>query len=242
MEWADLTTAILAGLGGAAHCAAMCGPMTLALGTAPIGSSQGPISAALRFNLGRISAYTLAAAAASGLAGMAVSATAITEATFVFRLVAASLLGLVGVGLMGIPGLMHLQGRLAPAWSVVRRLITPLTRTIAAAPPPVRPFLFGLLWLFMPCGLVYSMLLVAATRPSIGEAALLMLCFGLGTTPAVLSLSIAGTRLTQWLNSRRMRLILGILLVLAAIVSGVMATVHQFGGTAMGHLHHHVSA
>ena len=238
-EWDLWLTAALAGLGGAAHCAAMCGPLTLALGAESFAQPQGSLSVALRFNLGRLVAYSTAGGAAAGLVGTALHTADLMYATILVRILAAALLGLVGLGLPGLPGLPALERRLAPLWRVIRSGITPLTRAAMRAPRPWRPFLFGLLWLFVPCGLVWSMLLVAATRGSFSSGAMTMLAFGIGTAPAVLSLTIAGTRVVQWLSGRQTRRWLGLLLVLMAAVGVATAGHHAGMGAAGEHAHHH---
>ncbi|MEI6458916.1 MAG: sulfite exporter TauE/SafE family protein [Pseudomonadota bacterium] len=234
-----LATATVAGLGGAAHCAAMCGPLTLALGVGPINHQGRALSAGLAFNLGRILAYALAGALGTLLTGPVLHA-ALPAATYAMRLVAALLLGLVGIGLLGVPGLLWLDRLLSPAWGTLRRVLAPLARAAVAAPAPLRPFLFGLLWLLMPCGLVYSMLLVAVTRDSATQAAIMMLAFGVGTTPAVLGLSLAGARVSQWLAGARTRRFLGLLILLAAVASAVVATTHSAisAGLLPAHPHH----
>jgi len=231
--------AALAGLGGAAHCAAMCGPLTLVLGADAFVEAHHPVSVALRFNVGRLVAYGTAGGLAAGLVDSTVQATGLLFATEILRMLAAAMLALVGIGLLGLPGLTALERRLAPLWRMARLGLAPLTRVAMRAPSPWRPFLFGLLWLFIPCGLVWSMLLVAATRGSVAAGAMSMLAFGIGTSPAVLSLSIAGTRLTQWLNGRRTRRVLGIVLVLTALGSTAVAVQHAGFGTSNAHAHHH---
>jgi hypothetical protein len=232
-------TAALAGLGGAAHCAAMCGPLTLALGAEPFAESLGPVSIAIRFNLGRLVAYGMAGGLAAGVVNSTVQATGLVLATEILRVTAAAMLALVGIGLLGLPGLTWLEQRLAPLWRAVRLATAPLTRVAMGAPRPWRPFFFGLLWLFIPCGLIWSMLLVAATRGSVATGALTMLAFGVGTTPAVLSLSIAGTRIAHWLKGPQTRRMLGIVLVLTALASAAAAVHHASMGTSSEHGNHH---
>ncbi len=55
---------------------------------------------------------------------------------------------------------------------------------------PYKEFIIGLLWGCMPCGLVYSALTITFISDSIVKSFLLMMCFGLGTLPAII---FAGT-------------------------------------------------
>jgi sulfite exporter TauE/SafE len=238
-ESAIWLTSILAGLGGAAHCAAMCGPLTLALGASP---SAGAVSAgwnAVGFNIGRLLGYLGAGALAYAVLGHSVHAAHWAEAATAFRLVAAALVAAVGLSLLGLPWLSHLERGMTPAWSLVRRALAPLSSRLLYAPALIRPILLGLFWLLMPCGLVASVLLVAASRDTLIDALLVVLCFGIGTLPAVLSLSFAGSQVGHWLRRPPTRRILGLLLVVAALYSGFVAMEHGVSVNGEQHHHHH---
>jgi sulfite exporter TauE/SafE len=232
-------TSILAGLGGAAHCAAMCGPLTLALGASPATSGGSAGWNAAGFNIGRLLGYLGAGALAYAALGHSVHAAHWAEAAAAFRLVAAAMVAAVGLSLLGLPWLSHLERGLMPAWSLVRRALAPLSSRLMYAPALIRPVLFGLFWLLMPCGLVASVLLVAASRDSLIDALLVVFCFGIGTLPAVLSLSFAGSQIGHWLRRPPTRRILGLLLVLAALYSGFVAMEHGGFLGAEQHHHHH---
>ena len=77
----------------------------------------------------------------------------------------------------------------------------------------------GLLWGLIPCGLVYSVLLVAATSGSAVDGAFVMLAFGTGTTPAMLLTGLGAARLAQLMQDRRTRLGAGLLIVLLGILT-----------------------
>ncbi len=231
-------TAVLAGLGGAAHCAAMCGPLTLALGSPELSGGQPNLKVALAFNAGRLASYGLAGACAAWLSLSMPQTLGLASLAVGLRLLAGILLSLMGLGLLGLGWIHSAEKTLAPAWRAIRGAVAPLVRIALSAPPTARPFLFGLLWLFIPCSLVLSMLLVAATQASAPAGALFMLVFGLGTTPAVISLSLAGTRLSQWLQRPALRRTLGVLLVLFGLATGLVAVQHGAEGPDM-HMHHH---
>jgi uncharacterized protein len=217
----------------------MCGPLTLALAGRPAPNPHGHWRIALGFNAGRLVAYTVAGVVAYWALGGPARSNSASALALLFRLGAAGLVALIGVSLLGLPWLARLERAMTPAWVVIRRLLAPLARLSAAAPAPLRPVLFGLLWLLMPCGLIYSMLLVAATRDSPWEAALVMGAFGLGTLPALLGLSLAGVRLGQWLHRRQTQRWLGALLVVAAIVAATITLQHASPASHDAHAHHH---
>jgi hypothetical protein len=77
-----------------------------------------------------------------------------------------------------------------------------------------RALLLGAIWGWLPCGLVYSSLLWAASQGSAVESSLLMLAFGLGTLPVLLATGLAAERLTGLLRRRGVRIGAGLLVML----------------------------
>jgi sulfite exporter TauE/SafE len=73
----------------------------------------------------------------------------------------------------------------------------------------------GILWGFLPCGLVFAMLVVAAQTQSLWGGALTMLAFGLGTVPTLLGFSLATNLLSPQLRGR-LQFFAGILILLFA--------------------------
>ena len=203
-----------------------------------LSAGQSGLRVALSFNAGRLAAYGLAGAGAAWLSLTVPQTLGLAPLAGALRLLAAGLLILLGLGLLGLRWIHRAEKSLAPAWRAVRCAVAPVVRGAMSAPPVARPFLFGLLWLFIPCSLLLSMLLVAATQDSVAAGALFMWVFGLGTTPAVVSLSVAGTRLSQWLQRPALRRILGLLLVLFGLGTGLLALEHLSQAPAT-HMHHH---
>jgi len=74
----------------------------------------------------------------------------------------------------------------------------------------------------LPCGLVYSVLLVAATSLHGADGALIMLAFGAGTTPAMLLTGLGAARLAQLMQDRRTRLGAGLLIIMLGILTLIM--------------------
>ena len=75
-------------------------------------------------------------------------------------------------------------------------------------------FLGGMLWGWLPCGLVYSTLTWAVAANSAQQGGLIMLAFGLGTLPALLSAGVAANLLSQWVQTKAVRLLSGLVLIL----------------------------
>ncbi len=235
----SMGAALAAGLAGSAHCAAMCGGIAAAVGaTFPRGRGL-PLGAALAFNGARLASYAavgaLLAAALGGLAApaplpmVALGArilTAVVLAALALRL-------LTGRDILGAERFgQAFWARLKPAFGRAARL-----------PAALRPAVLGLLWGFMPCGLVYSVLLVAAASGSAVTGAATMLAFGTGTLPALLGFTLGGATLAERVRRPSLRRVAGGLVLLAAIWTLVTALMHPPGATHdHGHEHMHHAA
>lgn len=172
MQSSLAVTALLMGLVGGPHCIAMCGAAC-----AGIGQAAGPRkqSALLLFQLGRVAGYSvlgaLAAASLQGLGWLTIQSAALRPVWSLFH-VAALVLGLV----------LLVQAR-QPVWlEVVARRVWARVRGIASTWGGGAPLVLGSLWALLPCGLLYSALMVAALAGSVGAGALVMGLFALGTS------------------------------------------------------------
>jgi len=190
-----LISAFLVGLLGGVHCLGMCGGVSsaLALGVAP-GSAPGRgrvmrlLPFLLGYNAGRILTYTAAGALIGGLGYLAGEALAEYRAWSWLRLAAGALMVAMGLYLAGWwMGLGALERAGARLW----RRIQPLSRRLLPPPTPAHALGLGLLWGWLPCGLVYSALLASTAAGGWLEGAAVMLAFGLGTLPTVLAMGLA---------------------------------------------------
>ncbi|MCF6253577.1 MAG: sulfite exporter TauE/SafE family protein, partial [Thiomicrorhabdus sp.] len=68
--------------------------------------------------------------------------------------------------------------------------ISPYTARLTAVKTLPQAWLYGLIWGWLPCGLVYSMLIMAMSSGSAMDGALVMLAFGLGTLPNLLLMGV----------------------------------------------------
>ncbi len=111
-------------------------------------------------------------------------------------------------------------------WQRAQPVIAPMMKSLMPANRPHRAFALGLLWGWLPCGMVYSVLLTAMLSGSASDGAAVMLAFGLGTLPMLTGLGLIGARLQRALQQRRVRIACG-LLVLAF---GVLGLARAAGG------------
>ena len=169
-------TALLMGLAGGPHCVAMCGAACAGIGqVAGVGAAR----SMLGFQLGRVLGYALlgavAAASVNALGWLTVQSAALRPVWSLLH-VAALVLGI----------LLAWQGR-QPPW--LDRAAQRLWRQVRAWGGrwggrwrQATPMIMGGLWALMPCGLLYSALMVAALTGDVGEGAMTMAFFALGSS------------------------------------------------------------
>ena len=213
IDWLTPAAALLTGLMGGVHCAAMCGGIATGFSALP---AAGGWRRALEPNLGRIAGYTLAGALAGGL-GYGIVGLARAEW---IALASRMLVGLVLV--VAALRLLDRQGRLvflprpgAGVWQWLR----PLQRRLLPANTTGRRLALGMLWGWMPCGLSTTLLVAAWLQADARNGALTMAAFGLGTLPLMWPLTWSGARLGQRLQRGGWRVALGSLVLAAGLVT-----------------------
>ncbi|KRW59979.1 sulfite exporter TauE/SafE family protein [Pseudomonas sp. TTU2014-080ASC] len=203
-----LISALIIGFLGGGHCLGMCGGLMGALTLAiPPEQRAQRLRLLLAYNLGRILSYSLAGLLL-GLAGWAIAGSPLVTA---LRVIAALLLIAMGLYLAGWwSGLTRIEALGRGLW----RYIQPLTRQFMPVTSLPRALILGGLWGWLPCGLVYSTLLWAASQGNAAHSALLMLFFGLGTLPVLLATGLAAQQLSNLMRKRGIRIAAGLLVIL----------------------------
>jgi uncharacterized protein len=170
-------TALLMGLVGGPHCVVMCGAAC-----AGIGQAAGPRknSAMWTFQTGRVLGYSalggVAAASMQGVGWLSTQSVALRPVWTMLH-VAAMLLGL----------LLVYKAR-QPVWlDSAGKKIWARARSFASGWGGGAPLLIGALWTFLPCGLLYSALLVAALTANVMQGAAVMALFALGTSVSMMA-------------------------------------------------------
>ena len=206
-----LGSALVLGLLGGGHCLGMCGGLMGALTLAIPPEQRGRrLRLLLAYNLGRIFSYA-SAGLLLGLLGWAVAS---SPAALALRVVAALLLIAMGLYLAGWwSGLTRIEALGRRLW----RHIQPVASRLLPVSSLPRALLLGALWGWLPCGLVYSTLLWAASQGNAGYSAALMLAFGLGTWPVLLATGLAAERVNALLRRRSVRVAGGVLVMLFGI-------------------------
>lgn len=233
MDGLNLLPVFAVGVAGSVHCVGMCGGIVGALSGALGGREDGakarrtiPIAPAtpavtavaaldsavrvLAYNAGRIASYMAAGAVAGGLANGAGTLALAARWQGVAYLVANAMLVALGLYLMNA---WHGLARVEAAGNVLWRRLLPALRYLLPADTLPKSFALGALWGWVPCGMVYSVLLTALLAGSAAGGAAVMLAFGAGTLPMLLALGMAGARLRQAMQRPAVRTACGTLVL-----------------------------
>ena len=208
MEELTLISAFLLGLMGAPHCAGMCGGIMTALTLSTRASSDFRLT--LFYNLGRISSYVIAGAILAGIAQAAMHLVALHQAQSILKWLAIVFMLLMGLYLAGWWGILT---RFEQVGQSLWRYLEPLGRRFIPVSSPLTAWWLGMIWGWLPCGLVYTALIYSMTAGSALQGGLLMLAFALGTLPIMLSIGLLGQRLQHWLQKPVVRRLAGLLVI-----------------------------
>lgn len=191
----SLLTALLAGLLGGVHCVGMCGGIVAAFSFRADGSAP-PFRLHLAYNLGRVSSYTMFGALAGTLGASLKLADFLPVQTLLFIL-AQLVMILLGLYLAGFSRWVLVFERAGGAlWKRVKPLFQKLL-PVKSLPQAV---LAGMAWGWLPCGLVYSVLVSAVAAGSATSGAALMLAFGLGTLPNLLGMGLFARQIQPFMQ------------------------------------------
>ena len=258
MAGVALLPVLLVGLFGSVHCGAMCGGIVAAFSSVPSGGSArsrvaspataarafpipvtmapaAPLSLAgtrvLAYNTGRLASYAaagaLAATLAATLAGQLDKLVMISALQVGGYWLANLMLVMLGLYLTGSwRGLEMLEAAGQHLW----RRLRPAMRWLLPLDSPLKMLGLGLLWGWLPCGMVYSMLVTAMVSGSALSGAAVMLAFGLGTLPMVMALGLMGEHLRGALRLPLVRRGAGLVVLGFGLLGLVRAAVGHSGG------------
>jgi sulfite exporter TauE/SafE len=219
---ASYAAIFLVGLLGGTHCAGMCGGIVGALAMQTPDGRAG-WSLHLAYNLGRILSYAAAGALVGAIGGLGLAFGPVAKVQLVFYILASLMLVALGFYLMGFTRSLAFAER---AGQSLWRRIQPLTRRFLPVRNAGQALSLGILWGWLPCGLVYSILANALVSGSAARGALAMIVFGLGTLPNLLLAGMLFSRFRRFIQSRAARVVSG-LLVLAFGLYGLFNAAHM---------------
>ena len=240
-----LTAAFMIGLLGSTHCIGMCGgivgALTMGLPETTRQSSLRLMPYLLTYNAGRLLSYSLAGLIIGLLSG------SLSDVFQMGRFPVGGIVGglfMVALGIY-IGGWLQTMKYLEQLGGYFWRLIEPIGRRFMPVHSPLQALGLGFFWGWLPCGLVYSTLALAATSGDAVESAMLMLAFGAGTLPMLLAMGGFAEKLQHFTRNRWTRYIAGVILIAfgAMILTKALSGGHMggghMGGGAMGE-HKHV--
>jgi len=205
----------------------MCGGIAAGLGAMSRGRAVVP---ALQFNLARLLSYSvLGLISASVLGGL----TDFAQAGRWLRLLTAVMIFIIGLRfLFNFSGLALIERGGAGLW----KKVMPVALRAGRRQDWIGRISLGACWGFLPCGLVYTVLLTAASTGNSFGGAITMLAFGAGTLPAMLGLTAAAPALAAFLEDRTVRRLIGFALIVLALWTLLM-----MWGATQGQVHqaHH---
>lgn len=217
---AGLAAVFLIGLLGGVHCIGMCGGIVGAL-TLQTPRRSRAWSMHMAYSAGRIASYAAAGAIMGLIGGAGLMFKHILPVQLLFYVLAN--LVLIGLGLY-LAGLANQLVRLESLGAWLWRRVKPYSARFLPADTTAKAFALGMLWGWLPCGLVYSVLASALVSGSAVGGAGVMLAFGLGTLPNLLLAGMAFKRLREITANPRLRLAAGALVAVFGFAGLARAT------------------
>lgn len=209
----DLLAAFLIGIAGSVHCTAMCGGVIAGLNFA-IPKNASLLPYALSYNLGRICSYAFAGGAAGALCG--IFSHQVADGIVILKLISGLFLILLAAYIGNWwRGLAVLESAGKHIW----KHIMPWSKKLVPFPSPLWAMPYGLIWGWLPCGLVYSTLTWSLSSGSAVTGSLWMLAFGLGTLPATLLIAFSSKDLLAIIKSPKTRQFIALILLLFGFYS-----------------------
>lgn len=229
MTIALLVAALLMGFFGSPHCLGMCGGLVTAFGLSMKEATPAKRRRLVAtYHLGRLLSYASLGLIA-GLIG-----TAVLQPLMVGNSTPRILLGLVlvfvGMTMLGLPFLNQLERLGMRFWQA----LAPLRKRVFPLNTYPRALTAGLLWGFLPCGLVYGALLIAVVAHDPLSGAALMFVFGLGTVPMLVATHETVSWLRNHIGRLRLRQVNGAIMILSglAVIAVPMVMANMHGGHA----------
>ena len=220
----DLTfwSAFLVGLAGGVHCIGMCGGVVIAFNAAtPDSKSKWPYT--LAYNSGRILSY-VGAGAITGALGHIVTRHLPYSGPILAIISAFMLIAMACYLGQWWNGLVHVERLGKQLW----RRIQPFSRQFIPFKSPLHALPYGMIWGWLPCGLVYSTLTWSMASGSLLAGATIMAGFGLGTLPTLIATALGADWLTRSFRLPVVRQCLALMLFLYAclLMWRAISTIH----------------
>ncbi|MBU3022845.1 sulfite exporter TauE/SafE family protein [Aestuariibacter sp. A3R04] len=215
-------SAFLIGLAGGIHCVGMCGGVTLAMNAA-IGVNRNRLIYTLAYNAGRIFSYIIAGIITGAVGQIAThylpfSGPILVLMSCIMLIAMAAYLG------NWWRGLTYIERAGQGLW----RYFQPFSKRFIPFRSPFHAFPYGMIWGWLPCGLVYSTLTWALASGSALEGGQIMAGFGLGTLPTLIATALGAQWVTKQFKHPLVRQVIACSLLCYAflLIQRVFGTIH----------------
>jgi sulfite exporter TauE/SafE len=238
----DLTllSAFLVGLLGSVHCVGMCGGIvgSLTMGIKPEirQSSLRLFPYLFSYNVGRLLSYMLVGLLAGFLGQQLSHVLPLANPRMVAMWVSSGFMIILGLYIGGWWRILTVLEKLG---SRVWQRIEPLGRRFLPIHSPVHAFGLGVIWGWLPCGLVYSVVAFAVTTGDALHGSLLMLAFGVGTLPTMLALGAMANWLVKITRHHLVQQIVGALIIVFGLFILFGPHQHRMSSPTPQQQHHH---
>jgi sulfite exporter TauE/SafE len=212
--------AFIMGLFSSMHCIGMCGSiigtLTLSLSPEIRNNKKRLLPFVFNYNLGRITSYAIAGGLVGAIEALLTVPLGETHGHRILQLLSAAIMTGAGLYIAGwFPRFAYIEKAGTPIW----KKLEPYGRKLIPVKNHTHAYLFGMVWGWLPCGLVYAALALAATKGDAVNSALTMLAFGLGTLPAVMGVGIMTNLLTRLSRMTRFKQAIGLFMMILALLA-----------------------
>jgi len=223
-----IIAAFILGLFSTVHCLGMCGGIIGALSLSlpeRVRLHRGRLLAFITtYNIGRILSYSFAGMIVGYIGAEAAAYTDMSDGPSLLRHTGAVMMIAIGLYLVGwFPQLTKVERIGKPLWNILQ----PIGRRLVPVNKLPKALLYGLIWGWLPCGMVYFVLVWALTSGSATQGAMTMAAFGLGTLPSLLAAGLAASWLKRFTQSQLTRQLVGAAVIVMAIATLMMPMGHK---------------
>ena len=225
---------LLASLLGSIHCAGMCGPFTCVY-SGPRGDAP-RFGAHAAYNAGRLVSYVVLGTIAGTIGARVDDFGRFAGVAHLAALVAGCLMVAWAAATIGATLGLRIPFTLAPEWA--RRILGSVLYSASRQPPELRALLLGLLTTLLPCGWLYTFVVVAGSTGNGLAGATVMAVFWVGTVPMLLAIGVGAARLIGPLARRLPVVSAAVVLVLGllTITGKLRAPITMSHVASHGHL------
>ncbi|MDH5446255.1 MAG: sulfite exporter TauE/SafE family protein [Gammaproteobacteria bacterium] len=216
----SIFNAFIVGLFSTLHCLGMCGgiigTLTMSLPESVRNNNLRLLSYTSTFNLGRLLSYALAGLIAGAFGQTVMEAISPRYAHIILQVFATLIMVGIGIHLAGwFPRFNLIEKIGTPLW----RKLEPFAHRLLPVQKPSQAFLFGLVWGWLPCGLVYAALIWSTSAGDATHGALFMLAFGAGTLLPVMTAGMLTGWMVRMSHIPNIKPIIGSIIIVMALLS-----------------------